>query len=140
MIVGKAHDGKRGHGVRAARFAVLDESLKLGEPFAETRVAAAIGIGIVVRYGGIRRRRGIESGFVAIHGDAVRRGDVKTSKAQAMMVLERLFVGNSADGIRKIGIGLTLFLTGSFDVFRGNHGNEFAVIAVRETRALSGVP
>src|SRR5882757_5737294 len=101
MIVGKAHDGKRRHGVRAPRFAVFDESLKLGEPFAETRVAAAVGIRIVPRYGGIRRGRGIASGFVAIHGHAVRRGDVKASKAQAMMVLERLFVGNGANSIRK---------------------------------------
>src|SRR3989475_8345484 len=140
MIVGKAHNGKRGHGVRAARFAVFDESWKFGEPFAETRVAAAVRVRIVLRYGGIERGRRIESGFVAIHGHAVRRGDVKASKAQAMMVLERLFVGDGADGIRNVGIALLAFLSRSFDILGRNHGYEFAVIAVGQTGARSGVP
>src|SRR2546430_17385618 len=33
-----------------------------------------------------------------------------------------------------------LFLAGSFNVFRGNHGYEFAVIAVRQTGTRCGIP
>src|SRR5712692_2409696 len=140
MVIGKPHNGKRGHGVRAARFAVFEESLKLGEPFAETRIAAAVGVRIVARYGWIERGRRIESGFVAIHRHAVRRSDVEASKAQAMVLLQRGFIGYGSDGIRNIGVALLTFLPRRFNIFRRNHGYEFSVVAVGQSRSRSGIP
>src|SRR5216684_5255278 len=56
------------------------------------------------------------------------------------MILQRLLIGDGAHGVRNVGITLVLFLPGGFDIFSRNHGYEFAVIAVGQAGARSGVP
>src|SRR3989442_11311643 len=101
MIVGKAHNGKRGHGVRAARFAVFDESLKLGEPFAETRIAAAVRVRIVLRYGGVEKGGKDESGFLANPRHCVRWGGVQTFQNQTIIGFLGLFFWDGGGGLFK---------------------------------------
>src|SRR5260370_22291903 len=96
MFVGKPQYAERGHGIGTARLALRNEAAKLRKPFAQPRIAAALCILIVAGDRGIKRRRWIQRGLVAIHGHAIRGGDIKTPEARVVMVLERFFVADGA--------------------------------------------